>query len=448
MKIKIYIFILFSSLSWNTLYSQCEFIEDYNGIIATIGPNSIVGQSFEMTCLDGSNAFESITINHQAPTNVTGTLRIFEGETFTGTPMYEQSISIAAQGGNVYETIELTGGTGSLMYEDGQMYTLTFVFSNIFRWNGKNSGLAPARALWPNNGGTWVSHFDYFYSVGTETVITDSDGDGVDDPDDSCPDTPADEGVNAEGCACSQLVVDDGDVCTLDECADGIVTNTFQDGDGDGVCDANDVCEGGDDNEDNDADGIPDFCDDDDDNDGISDNCDTAPFVDNYAFDGIGPDFPDQWLCGNNNNKVKICQVPAGNPSNAKTICISEDAVNTHLNGDGGDYLGECTCMNQGYIVPGNSGFDSATELGILELELSPNPAGDQVSVQLLGMTEASTLTIIDQLGRTIWAKQLKGQERNVHLNLDDSAFQNGNYFISILTASGERVTERLIIVK
>jgi hypothetical protein len=40
----------------------------------------------------------------------------------------------------------------------------------------------------------------------------------------------------------TEVTVDDGDPCTLDACVDGVVTNTFQDTDGDGICDANDPC--------------------------------------------------------------------------------------------------------------------------------------------------------------------------------------------------------------
>ena len=58
---------------------------------------------------------------------------------------------------------------------------------------------------------------------------------------------------------------DDGDACTtLDLCqGDGAGTcvGTFADGDGDGVCDADDICPGGDDADDADGDSVPDFCD-------------------------------------------------------------------------------------------------------------------------------------------------------------------------------------------
>ena len=38
--------------------------------------------------------------------------------------------------------------------------------------------------------------------------------------------------------------------------------------------------------------------------------------------------------------KVTICHLPPGNPENAQTITISENALQTHL--DHGDYRGEC----------------------------------------------------------------------------------------------------------
>jgi len=44
--------------------------------------------------------------------------------------------------------------------------------------------------------------------------------------------------------------------------------------------------------------------------------------------------------CGNNNDKVRVCHMPPGNPSNMHEICISPNAVQAHL--DHGDNLGAC----------------------------------------------------------------------------------------------------------
>ncbi|MFT5764681.1 MAG: hypothetical protein ACI8X3_002112, partial [Saprospiraceae bacterium] len=63
----------------------------------------------------------------------------------------------------------------------------------------------------------------------------------------------------AIGTAC-----DDGDDCTVGDVEDGNCNcaGIYTDSDGDGVCDEEDICEGGDDTIDTDGDGIPDFCDD------------------------------------------------------------------------------------------------------------------------------------------------------------------------------------------
>ena len=89
--------------------------------------------------------------------------------------------------------------------------------------------------------------------VGT---FQDTDGDGVCDTDDVCPNFDD----NLIGTAC-----DDFDDCTIGDTYDSNCdcVGTFQDTDGDGVCDADDTCPGGDDNIDTDGDGIPDDCDDD-----------------------------------------------------------------------------------------------------------------------------------------------------------------------------------------
>ena len=47
---------------------------------------------------------------------------------------------------------------------------------------------------------------------------------------------------------------------------------------------------------------------------------------------------------GNNNGKVTICHIPPGNPDNAHTIRVSENAVDAHL--AHGDTLGKCPDKN------------------------------------------------------------------------------------------------------
>ncbi|MCI4651300.1 M12 family metallo-peptidase [Phaeodactylibacter sp.] len=79
--------------------------------------------------------------------------------------------------------------------------------------------------------------------------------------------------TDANGCTATNTVTiaapapgdacDDGNACTVNDVLDANCNcaGTFQDSDGDGVCDADDACPGFDDSADTDGDGIPDGCD-------------------------------------------------------------------------------------------------------------------------------------------------------------------------------------------
>jgi hypothetical protein len=50
---------------------------------------------------------------------------------------------------------------------------------------------------------------------------------------------------------------------------------------------------------------------------------------------------------GNNNNKVIICHVPPGNPTNGQTITIGPKAAEAHLRNHPGDHTGPCAASAQ-----------------------------------------------------------------------------------------------------
>jgi len=84
---------------------------------------------------------------------------------------------------------------------------------------------------------------------------------------------------------------------------------------------------------------------------------------------GQGDD--DTTACGE--NKVEICHIPPGNPSNAHAICISPNALNAHL--AHGDYEGHCEGSDPDTSGAGND---------ILEFEISvvPNPYSGYTTIQ------------------------------------------------------------------
>jgi len=69
------------------------------------------------------------------------------------------------------------------------------------------------------------------------------------------------------------------------------------------------------------------------------------------------------------------------------------------------------------------------------ELRLSPNPATDELWVELGGM-DSGPLVVTDALGRLVWKRQVNG-ERNMRLDL--SGWASGQYLLSVATTQEKR---------
>jgi hypothetical protein len=114
-------------------------------------------------------------------------------------------------------------------------------------------------------------------------------------------------------------IPDSKDNCPLNANADQ------KDSDCDGVGDACDYCPGSNDKIDNNKDGKPD--------------CYNLP-----DYKDIDP----SWKCeGGNDQKVKMCHVPPGNPNNPQTICVPYKSALKHMQ-EHGDFLGGCDTSNCG----------------------------------------------------------------------------------------------------
>lgn len=104
-----------------------------------------------------------------------------------------------------------------------------------------------------------------------QTFYADNDGDGYGDANNSIVTCIQPNGYVTDNTDCNDnnssaypgASCNDGDVCTTGDVLDANCncSGTYADSDGDGVCDGQDICPGGDDTVDTDGDGTPDFCD-------------------------------------------------------------------------------------------------------------------------------------------------------------------------------------------
>jgi len=181
-------------------------------------------------------------------------------------------------------------------------------------------GVAHSGVLWATCGLFDVVAANFSYQLPIvdelpENEVTDSDGDGIVDADDDCPNSP-DEPVWPDGCTPSQLdsdedgVTDDLDLCpetgvgfTVD--ANGCAENQ-KDADGDGISDAGDQCPNTPITEVADANGCSDSQKDQD-GDGVQDSLDQCPntlpgtIVDSVGCEVNEYDKTDSWVCTNGN---------------------------------------------------------------------------------------------------------------------------------------------------
>ncbi|NOT37242.1 MAG: HYR domain-containing protein [Saprospiraceae bacterium] len=195
------------------------------------------------------------------------------------------------------------------------------------------------------------------------------------------------------------------------------------DEDCDGVASACDLCPGGDDSIDNNNDGQPD--------------CHVYPGFSNL---------PSSWICGNKNNKVRICH----NGNN--TLCVAQAAVTAHLGH--GDYCGPCNeanCNNNlknnnGIVLqssssvlinPGQQEVNTSTDEEIF-VNLSPNPSSTEFVLNLHNHNEANiSIILIDEYGRKIQQFETKNVHQDIRFGID---LRPGVYNLVIRTKATNKV--------
>ena len=244
-----------TGLSQQTTYSYTVRARDTSGNLSIQSNNVLVTTSVE--CSPTTSNFSSSSLNHSGTGSTSTTL------SFTGGTHEDISFTIS-------ELNARTGGRQNRRFID--RVVISYVdgngtSQNFGTFNGNTTSTVNVSipgvvqsvtvALSDALDGNAETNMSVLLSSVQSCVTlncTDSDGDGVCDEDDVCPQLDD----NLIGTSC-----DDGDPCTINDVygPDCNCAGTFADSDGDGVCDGDDICPGGDDTIDLDGNGVPDACD-------------------------------------------------------------------------------------------------------------------------------------------------------------------------------------------
>ncbi|MFC0771629.1 RICIN domain-containing protein [Terrimonas alba] len=120
--------------------------------------------------------------------------------------------------------------------------------------------------------------------------------------------------------------------------------------------------------------------------------------------------------CGNNSNKVMICH-------NNKTICISSEDVQDHLNH--GDYLGDCA------VTAARTTARITTDVAELPgniVLVYPNPVGEVVNIKLDKLEVGSTVQIFNANGALVIRQRLTNNTQSISLK----GLAAGLYYVQV----------------
>lgn len=161
--------------------------------------------------------------------------------------------------------------------------------------------------------------------------------------------------------------------------------------------------------------------------------------------------------CGNNLDKVLMCQAPHDNPDLVRTICVPAAAVKDYL--AAGGYLGPCGWKScAGYslaLAISNGDLDPELVLGqatgfeepVMQptLYLFPNPAGDYITADLRYFPNGTYgITIFDRQGAPLISKVVEVDDAT-QWQADLSGYPTGLYWIQV--RSDAVVVEQKFIV-
>lgn len=133
--------------------------------------------------------------------------------------------------------------------------------------------------------------------------------------------------------------------------------------------------------------------------------------------------------CGRNNNKVLVCHIPPGKPNKQNNICISVNAVATHL--AHGCYVGPCGAAKGGRGAEGGTiGSLVNVEEVASDITVYPNPTTGQFVITLPSR-EAAQVMITNISGQVVYSNSV---ENTTKLNIDMSQNAKGIYLVQVIS--------------
>lgn len=133
--------------------------------------------------------------------------------------------------------------------------------------------------------------------------------------------------------------------------------------------------------------------------------------------------------CGNKNNKVIICHIPPGNPSNQHSICVSPNAVPAHL--AHGCYVGPCGSAKGGRNngdKEDNSTLQTIAEEG--QWNIYPNPNTGTFVLEL-PWKEAAQIVIANMKGQVVYKNEVSNTAK-LSIELGNAA--KGIYLLQVIS--------------
>jgi uncharacterized delta-60 repeat protein len=137
--------------------------------------------------------------------------------------------------------------------------------------------------------------------------------------------------------------------------------------------------------------------------------------------------------CGNKMDKVLVCQVPPGKPSNAHSICVSANAVAAHLNT--GSRLGNCS---QDASITTRMAVDDQQEENAPGLQVYPNPSHTSFTLIYSSVSPLTNMIVYDVSGRVVEKRTVSNGKP-----LDfGAAYRPGIYYLQLTQGSEKTMTK------